>query len=66
MQRFSVPEMNCGGCVRGVTRAITGLDPEAVVEADLEAKTIAVSSRSDGAAIVEALKTAGFEAALAA
>lgn len=62
MASYSIPNMNCGGCVRGVTHAIRGVDDEAVVAADLPTKTVQVASRADASAIVAALKAAGFEA----
>lgn len=62
MTRYSISNMNCGGCVKGVTKAIHALDDQAGVTADLPTKTVKVDSHSDTASIVAALKAAGFEA----
>ena len=39
-QRFHVPGMSCGHCVRSVTEAVQGIDPSARVAVDLQAKTV--------------------------
>lgn len=62
MHVFHVPGMNCGGCLRAVTRAIQALDPQAHVEADLEARTVKVASRRSEAALLEALSNGGYPA----
>ena len=66
MLRFHVSNMTCGGCVKGVTRAIQGVAANAKVETDLSTREVAVSGAEDAAAIVEALRRAGFEAERAA
>jgi copper chaperone len=60
MTRFAVPDMHCDGCVRSITRAIQGVDPAAEVNADLDARTIAIASGSDSAALQAAIEEAGF------
>lgn len=63
MIRFTVPDMTCGGCVRGVTRAIRGVDSEARVEADPVTREVRVEgTRADEAALLDALAEAGFPA----
>lgn len=66
MANYLISNMNCGGCVRGVTSAIRGLDDQAAVTADLPTKTVNVESRVEPIAIVNALKAAGFEASATA
>ena len=44
MLRFDVPNMTCGGCARGVTRAVQKVDPSAKVEADPPTRLVVVPS----------------------
>lgn len=60
MLSLHIPNMTCGGCVRGVTAAIRAIDAAARVEPDLPARTIAVETRLPEAAVREALSEAGF------
>jgi copper chaperone len=62
MRIFHVPGMNCGGCLRAITRAIEALDPQARVEADLEARTIKVVSAESEASLLNALSNGGYPA----
>ena len=61
MQTFIVDGMTCGGCVRGVTKAIQRIDPQSTVHVDLATKTVKVDSALPSAQIVDAIKTAGFD-----
>lgn len=61
--QFHVQNMTCGGCVRGVTRAIQSVDPAAEVAADLATHEVKVTSQAARDALVKALAEAGFEAA---
>ncbi|MCB4824923.1 heavy-metal-associated domain-containing protein [Roseicella aerolata] len=61
MQRFKVPDMNCGHCVRTITEAIRGLDPKAEVEVSLDRREVAVATDADPARISGALREAGYE-----
>ena len=63
MFNLHIPNMNCGGCARGVTAAIRAADAEARVESDLPARTIAVETKLPEATVREALAQAGFAAA---
>lgn len=58
--QFHIDNMSCGGCVRGVTRAIQSLDPAAEVVADLPQKSVKVTSSMPREALEEALREAGF------
>lgn len=63
MLRFSVPTMACGGCVKGVTRAIQGVDAEARIETDTAVREVRVESvGADETALLAALKAAGYPA----
>ena len=61
--KFHLPDMSCGGCVRGVTRAIQSVDPAAEVKADLESHKVRVTTGAARESLVAALAEAGFEAA---
>ena len=58
--RFHIDDMTCGGCVRGVTRAIQSLDPTATVEADPPNRTIEVATTATRGQLEAALADAGF------
>ncbi|MBB3021736.1 copper chaperone [Microvirga lupini] len=62
MHIFHVPGMNCGGCLRAITRAVQALDPQAKVDADLEARTVKVTSRQSEALLLNALSNGGYPA----
>ena len=57
---FTVPDMDCGGCVRSITEAIHRLDPAAKVEADLETKLVSVGGEAEVASYAGAIEDAGF------
>lgn len=58
--QFNIEDMHCGGCVRGVTKAIHSVDPEAIVHADLDTRNVEVTSNLPREAFVPALDNAGF------
>jgi copper chaperone len=60
MLTLNIPNMNCGGCARGVAAAIHQVDPAAQVEPDLQGRTVAVKSSAPEARLREALTEAGF------
>jgi len=60
--QFHIENMVCGGCVRGVTRAIHSVDPAAMVEADPLARKLTVQSGKAQADFLPALSAAGFDA----
>ncbi|MEE1657843.1 heavy-metal-associated domain-containing protein [Microvirga sp. CF3062] len=59
---FNIPGMNCGGCIRAITRSILALDPQAQVEADLETWTIRVASTKSETSLLDALSHGGYPA----
>ncbi len=61
--QLHIENMTCGGCVRGVTKAIQNVDPQAAIKADLERKDVEVETTAPRERLVEALATAGFDAA---
>lgn len=58
--QFHIENMTCGGCVRGVTKAIQSVDPAAVVAADLDSRNVTVATTLPRDAFVPALDKAGF------
>ena len=60
MFHFRLPDMDCGGCVKRVTRAVQSVDPNATVEADLETRKVKIETSSSEADIIEALDEAGY------
>ena len=63
---FTVPDMDCGGCVRSITEAIHQLDKTAKVDANLESKDVAVSGKADAKTYAKAIEDAGFSVTSAA
>jgi len=62
--KFRIDNMVCGGCVRGVTRAIQSVDPDATVVADPPSRIVAVTSAASVEDITNALKAAEFPPAV--
>lgn len=61
--KFHVPNMSCGHCTAAITKEITVLDPTAQVSTDLDARTVQVATSQTDGAVIEAIKSAGYEAA---
>lgn len=59
--KFHVPEMSCGHCTAAITKEIKGLDPETNVTADLETRTVEVTTERPGTAVIDAIKAAGYD-----
>lgn len=60
--QFHIETMVCGGCLRGVTRAVQSVDPEAGVTADIEGRTVRIASARAPGDFIAALEAAGFPA----
>jgi len=58
--KFEIEAMHCGGCARGVTKAIQSIDPEAAVAVDLPNRQVTVGSDASPEAIMAKLDAAGF------
>ena len=63
---FTVPDMDCGGCVRSITEAIHQLDAKAKVSTNLESKDVSVTGTQDAKAYAHAIEEAGFTVSLTA
>ena len=61
MQR-KIEDMSCGGCVSSITEALEKLDANLTVVADLESRSIEVTSTASEAQVREALENAGYPA----
>ena len=58
--KFTVPNMTCGGCARGVTASIKALDADAVVDINVETKLVEVQTTQSFDEISAALTEDGF------
>lgn len=61
--QFHIETMTCGGCARGVTKAIQSVDPEAEVAADPPSRKVEVKTSAPREALAAALTEAGFDPA---
>lgn len=59
---LSIPDMSCGHCKAAVTKAIATIDPQAVVEIDLDRRRASVSSAAGRDRLIAALADAGYTA----
>lgn len=55
-----VPRLNCGGCVRGVTRAVHRVDPDAGVVCDLQTQRVSITTAAEPARILAELAEVGY------
>lgn len=60
--KFSVPDMSCGHCTAAIEKSLKAKDANAMIDFTLESRQIVVTSALDQAAILEALKDAGYAA----
>jgi|SRR5690606_31352898 len=60
--KFKVPDMSCNHCVKSITEAVTALDPNAHVKADLDQATVTVQTGRSADEISSALSDAGYPA----
>ncbi len=58
--QFHIENMTCGGCVRGVTKAIQSIDPVAQVSADPATHKVDVVTSAPRAKLETVLADAGF------
>ena len=58
--QFHIENMTCGGCVRGVTKAIQSIDPQAEIHADPPSRKLEVNTLVSREQIEAALNDAGF------
>jgi copper chaperone len=65
MTKYSVPEMSCGHCTAAIEKEIKSADKAAEIACDLDDRSVAVQSTLGSAAILAAIKDAGYEASVA-
>ncbi|HLV28287.1 MAG TPA: heavy-metal-associated domain-containing protein [Burkholderiaceae bacterium] len=58
--QFHIENMTCGGCVRGVTKAIQAVDPNAQIQADPPTRKLELVTIATREQIEAALNEAGF------
>ena len=66
MIELTINDMTCGGCVASITRVVKGLDPDAIVDADVASKHVRIDSVIDTDAVVAAIAHAGYHPQAAA
>ena len=62
-QVFHVEGMSCEHCVRAVTEAVKGVDPQAQVLVDLASGNVDVESAGDRASLAKAIEDEGYRVA---
>jgi copper chaperone len=58
--KFHIENMTCGGCARGVTKAIQSVDPDAVVKADPPSRTVDIQTSATKEKIEAVLCEVGY------
>jgi copper chaperone len=58
--QFHIETMTCGGCARGVTKAIQSVDPTAEVKAYPETRLVEVTTTAPRERLAAVLADAGF------
>ncbi|WP_428644989.1 heavy-metal-associated domain-containing protein [Roseibium sp.] len=61
--KFHVPDMSCGHCKAAIDSSVKGADSSAKLEFDMDNRTVDIESQLPAGKILEALKTAGYDAA---
>jgi copper chaperone len=65
MTKLSVPKMSCGHCKGAVEKAVASVDANASVNVDLSDRTVSVETSATDAALIDALKSVGYDATVA-
>jgi copper chaperone len=60
MTRFTIPDMDCEGCVASITKAVHRIDASATVQADLKTKLVEIQSAEGDQALKSAIDDAGY------
>ena len=60
--RLAIPGIKCNGCVTAIEKALGNETGVIKFDVDLETKTATVESEVSLAVLIDAIKTAGFEA----
>lgn len=62
MLRLHVPTMACGGCAKGVTKALANADPKARITIDLTTRHVQIDSVATEQELLAAMTQAGYPA----
>lgn len=62
MLTLSIPAISCGHCARAITDTVLELDPGAVVQVDVAAKTAVIDTRAERTAVLGKLAEEGYPA----
>ena len=65
MIELAINDMTCGGCVASITRVVRGLDPDAIVDANVDTKRVSITTPLDTDAVVAAIANAGYHPEMA-
>jgi copper chaperone CopZ len=57
--------MSCGNCSAKIEQSVTAADPTALLEFDMDARTVEIDSADDDKDLLAAINNAGFEASAA-
>ena len=60
MTHFTIPDMDCEGCVGAITRAVQAQDATATVNANLETHLVEIASTLSSDTLAAAIDAAGF------
>lgn len=60
MTRFTIPDMDCQGCVASITRAVQAQDAQARVVADLDTHKVEIESTVEPRLLAAAIDAAGY------
>lgn len=60
MTEFTIPDMECNGCVSAITGAVHALDPNAKIAADLQTHHVTIDSPITADALRDAITGRGF------
>jgi copper chaperone len=60
MTRFTIPDMDCQGCVASITRAVQQHDAAATVAADLDSRKVEIESSLEPRLLAAAIDAAGY------
>jgi copper chaperone len=62
MLTLSIPAISCGHCARAITDTVLQLDPAAVVQVDVAARTAVIDTGADSAVVLAKLAEEGYPA----
>ena len=60
--KFHIANMTCGGCARGITSAIKGIDPDATLNIDLQNRIVEINTTVSEEQVISTLSESGFTA----